>query len=239
MTSKLGNNLPSSSVVVPPFSSPTAILDSGATGTFVANIHIPYLKHTTAVSNGPTVLSASGNPMRSQLTGTLPLSSMLSTKAQMAYALDDLHTDTLISLGQLCDDDCIAIFNKYEVRILKKDKVIITGRRMTNGLWSIPITTDNKTIHQANGILRLDKPRQELAAYHHAALGSPATSTLLRAIRQGHLHTFPGLTTSLITKHLQKSIATTMGHQDQEAKNIRSTSLLPSPPEQASNDSDP
>jgi hypothetical protein len=97
---------------------------------------------------------------------------------------------------------------------------------MANGLWSVPINIAAPPVHQANSIIRLDKPRQELAAYHHAALGSPTPSTLLRAIRQGHLHSFPGLTTSLITKHLPKLIATTtMGHQDQEAKDIRSTSL--------------
>jgi hypothetical protein len=232
MTCKLDTNLPSLSVVVPPPSpTPTAILDSGATGTFVATSHIPYLSHTTPIANGPTVLSASGTPMRSQLQGTLPLSTLLSLKAQSAFVLDDLQTGTLISLAQLCDDDCIAIFNKYEVRITKKDKIIITGKRMSNGLWSIPIQGTTPQIHQANGILRLDKPRQELAAYHHAALGSPAQSTLLRAIGKGHLHTFPGLTTSLIAKHLPKSIATTMGHQDQESKNICSTTRsIPDPP---------
>jgi hypothetical protein len=105
---------------------------------------------------------------------------MLSTKAQSAYVLNKLQTGTLISLGQLCDDDCIAIFNKYKVRIIKQNEVIITGKRMTNGLWSIPIKhTTNPQVLQANGILRLDKPRQELAAYHHATLSSPATSTLL------------------------------------------------------------
>ena len=62
---------------------------------------------------------------------------------------------------------------------------------MPNGLWSIPF--DKKPVHQANGILRTDKPHQELATYLHAALGSPAPSTLLRAIRRGHLSTVPGL----------------------------------------------
>jgi hypothetical protein len=160
--------------------------------------------------------------MQSTLRGLLPLSSSLSDKAQSAFALDDLRTGSLISLAQLCDDDCIAIFNKYDVKILKKDKIIITGTRTRNGLWHLPITAP--VSHQANGILRLDKPKEELAIYHHAALGSPVPSTLLRAIRQGHLTTFPGLTTELISKHLPKSIATTLGHQDQEAKNLRSTS---------------
>jgi len=74
-------------------------------------------------------------------------------------------------------------------------------------------------VQQANDILRLDKRKKELANYHHASLGSPTKSTLLRAIRQGHLITFPGLTTKLISKHLSPTIATALGHHDQEAKN--------------------
>jgi hypothetical protein len=96
---------------------------------------------------------------------------------------------------------------------------------MPNGLWSVPIT--KPTQHQANAILRTDKPKQDLAAYLHATFGSPSPSTLVRVIRRGHLTTVPGLTTNLITKHLPKSIATTLGHQDQEAKNFRSTKTLP------------
>jgi hypothetical protein len=134
--------------------------------------------------------------------------------------LDELRTGTLVSLAQICDDDCLAVFSKFDVKILKKDQVIITGVRSDNGLWTIPLHTHP---HQANGILRLDKTRSELATYYHTTLGSPVPSTLLRAIRRGHLTTFPNLTTQLITKHLPKSYATTLGHQDQEAKNLRST----------------
>ena len=207
---------------------PHVILDSGATGTFVASADVVHLRHPTPTSTGPAVLSASGAVMSSTLHGLLPLSSLLSPQAQSAFVLDDLKTGTLVSLAQLCDDDCIAVFTKYNVQILKKDTVLITGRRTSNGLWSIPLDVPTAT-HQANGILRLDKSRAELAIYHHTTLGSPAPSTLLRAIRRGHLTTFPGLTTQLISKHLPKSLATSLGHQDQEAKNIRSTRLLPLP----------
>ncbi|MFN9915112.1 MAG: hypothetical protein ACK53L_21155, partial [Pirellulaceae bacterium] len=118
------------------------------------------------------------------------------------------------------------------MKILKRNEIIITGKRMPSGLWSIPILAPQvppTPPHQANGILRLDKPKQELATYHHASLGSPAPSTLVRAIRKGHLNTFPGLTTSLITKHLPNSMATTLGHQDQESRNVRSTRVTPPP----------
>lgn len=159
--------------------------------------------------------------MASTTTGQLPLSPHLSPAAQTAFVLDDLKTGTLISLSQLCDDDCIALFTKYNVKIIKDKRVIITGQPITNGLWTIPIATPPS--HQANGILRMDKTKHDLALYHHATLGSPVKSTLLRAIRRGHLTTFPGLTTHLISKHLPASVATVLGHQDQEAQNLRST----------------
>jgi hypothetical protein len=191
--------LPIISAVVPPppisvidvEESPSALLDSGATGTYVSSDDVPHLRQSIFISNGPSVLSASGTVMTSHQRGTLPLSPLLSDTAQSAFVLDDLRTGTLISLAQLCDDDCVAIFSKFDVKIVKKDTVIITGRRTSNGLWSIPIATPT---HQVNGILRLDKTKAELALYHHATLGSPATSTLLRALRRGHLTTFPGAT---------------------------------------------
>jgi hypothetical protein len=179
--------------------------------------------------------------------GQFPLSSKLSPGAQSAFVLDDLKTGSLISLSQLCDDDCIAIFSKYDVQILKHNNIIIKGKRMPNGLWSLPLAetpipsvpTLSLVLHQANGILRTDKPKRELAIYLHAALGSPAPSTLLRAIRRGHLITIPGLTTNLITKHLPKSLATSLGHQDQEAKNLRSTKPPPKPTSSTDEDLEP
>jgi hypothetical protein len=161
--------------------------------------------------------------MKPSLSGTLPLSPLLSDKAQSAFVLDSLKTGTLISLSQICDDNCTAIFDRSQVRILKENKIILTGPRTPNGLWSLPLIPPSS--HQANGLLRLDQPKRALAQYYHASLGSPVPSTLLRAIRQGHLVSFPGLTTDLISKHLPKSYATVLGHQDQEARNQRSTSI--------------
>ena len=48
--------------------------------------------------------------MRSTIAGKLPLSPHLSDTAQEAFVLDDLKTGTLISLAQLCDDDCTSLF---------------------------------------------------------------------------------------------------------------------------------
>ena len=93
-------------------------------------------------------------PTRAQ--GQLQLSPALTKTAQTAFVLDDLKNNTLISLSQLCDDDCISLFTKYGVKIIKKDQVIITGKRDDNGLWSIPLKPASPPL-QDNAILRLDR----------------------------------------------------------------------------------
>jgi hypothetical protein len=181
--------LPSKPIVVPT-ENYYAILDSGTTGTFVTTADARHLENTVAVDDSPVVLSASGNPMVSIVHGTLPISKHLSNHAQDAFELDALKTGSLVSLAKICDDDCLALFSKHDVKIIKNDQVIITGKRIDNGLLSIPIVSSQS--HQVNVILRTDKVRSELATYHHATMGRPVPSTLLQAIRRSHLTTFPG-----------------------------------------------
>ena len=51
-------------------------------------------------------------PISSTLKGTIPLTSKLTSKARQATVLPNLHSSSLISLGQLCDDDCKIILDK-------------------------------------------------------------------------------------------------------------------------------
>ena len=135
-------------------------------------------------------------------------------------------------MGQLCDDDCVAIFTKYGVKILNHNQVIITGLRdRTDGLWNIPLgpcppTQQSPTRshpNQANGILRQDITKRELAQYFHVAAFSPAKSTFISAINNGHFTSCPGLSAILISKHLPQSPFTVKGYLDQEQKNLCST----------------
>ena len=56
--------------------------------------------------------------------------------------------------------------------------------------------------------------RQDIAQFHHQALGSPPNASILRVLTKypDELTTFPGLTSELITKHLPPSTATAKGH---------------------------
>ena len=170
--------------------------------------------------------------------GQVAITDALSAKAEKAFLFDDLQTGSLISIGQLCDDDCVAICSRYNVDILKHNKIIIRGKRSDNDLWEIPIgskppshppeRTLQKPRHTANGIIRRNKTKSELAAYYAASCFNPRPSTLIRAARLNYLASWPGLLAPLFSKHLPKSIASFKGHMDQEKKNLQSTQVLAS-----------
>ena len=161
---------------------------------------------------------------------TIPLSTSLSTDAQTGHILDNLKTGSLISIGQLCDDDCIALFGKYNLKIFKDGQIIVRGtRNPSNGLWNIPLHSLPPTkptqldTHLACSAIRNEATQQDLAGFYHGTAFSPIPSTFLRAIKKGHFATWPGLTPSLITKHLLKSMATSKGHMRLQQKHINST----------------
>jgi hypothetical protein len=64
----------------------------------------------------------------------------------------------------------------------------------------------------------------ELVNYLHNAMFSPTKAALLKAVKQGQLATWPGITEDAINNHLKLTPATAMGHMHQKRQNIRSTS---------------
>jgi hypothetical protein len=82
-------------------------------------------------------------------------------------------------------------------------------------------------VHHVNALLP-EGTAADVITFLHKALLSPSISTLLKAISNNQLTTWSGMTTENVKKHLPKSIATTLGHQDQTRKNTRSTQ--PKPP---------
>jgi hypothetical protein len=70
---------------------------------------------------------------------------------------------------------------------------------------------------------------QALVAFSHAALFSPALSTLITALAKAFLLPMPGLTLANLCKYPPKSVVTIKGHLDQICKNLRSTKTLKLP----------
>lgn len=67
------------------------------------------------------------------------------------------------------------------------------------------------------------KSTVDLVTYHHITLGLVAPPLLIKAIKNGYLTTFPGLTEQAVQKYLPKSIPYYMSHIDKIRKNTRST----------------
>ena len=70
----------------------------------------------------------------------------------------------------------------------------------------------NFTSQRLNIIIRKKSTKCDLVNYSHAACFFPVKSTFLRAIRNNHFLSIPGLSTKLVTHHLSSTRATAMGH---------------------------
>jgi hypothetical protein len=62
--------------------------------------------------------------------GLLPLHPSLSKKAKTAHVLDGVTNALLISIGQSCDDDCIAVLDKQKLQAFKDAKCVLEGTCM-------------------------------------------------------------------------------------------------------------
>jgi hypothetical protein len=58
------------------------------------------------------------------------------------------------------------------------------------------------------------------------AMLSPTKASLIKAVKQGHMTTWSGLTKDAINKHLKLTPETAMGHMNQKRQNIHYTSKV-------------
>ena len=187
--------------VIPPQRTIVCKADTGASKTYIKPTDKDILQSPIKIRNGPNVNVPNGATMTTTEIGIVPIHQLLSKAAQQANVLEGLSSASLISIGQLCDDDCIAIFDKRSLKIYKHNTLVLTGKRnWTDGLWDIFLPRDPK--QQINVIIRRDKTKQELAEYLHKCAFSPSITTFQKAIRRGHFITWPGigLTTNCNTR---------------------------------------
>jgi hypothetical protein len=152
-----------------------------------------------------------------------------------AHVFDRITNSSLISLGQLCDNNCcIAIFTKQKMHVYKNKTCVLSGTdNYIDGLWDIPLATTSLSlslpptpVFAANAIIRKDMTKTALAQYIYGCCGSPVLSTWQQAIQNGNFVTWPGIDSFSVDKHLPKSIASAKGYLDQEQKNLQSTKQL-------------
>ncbi len=111
--------------------------------------------------------------------------------AQHGHVVPHLATQPLLSIGQLCDAGCDVAFTASMVTISHNNSVVLQGQCTAKSkLWELNICPPPTA--SANAALRTASAA-DLVAFAHAALFSPALSTLEEALRQGHLPEFAGI----------------------------------------------
>ena len=107
--------------------SPIAIIDTGGTGHCLDPTAEPRCSEVQHTKSGPSVQVANGENIETTKRAIVPLATELSEEAKTGHIFNSLQSGSLISIGQLCDDDCVALFTKCKVKIIKDGKVIILG----------------------------------------------------------------------------------------------------------------
>jgi hypothetical protein len=204
------------------------VADTGASSHYLKVLNAPCNNITPAL-NPIQVRLPNKSTMQNTHEGYLNVPH-LPADACKAYLFDDMQS-SLISIGQLCDSGCIALFDKKQVSIILDNIVILQGQRdKATGLWNVNLTTNagapmpgpNVLQHAAYSAIAAETLGERIAFLHQCA-GSPAISTFKRAVAAGNYMGWPELTAERVAKYLDAPEATIKGHLDQERKNIRST----------------
>ena len=126
-----------------------AIANSVASALYINPSSKQYYDNITAVKNVPTVRVANSETITATKRVAIPLSTALSNRSQTSHIFPNHRTGNLLSIGQLCDDSCFALFRKDTPQVFKHGQQVLTGyRNHTNGLWDvtiIPTTIENTT----------------------------------------------------------------------------------------------
>jgi len=139
--------------------------------------------------------------------------------ARAAHIIPGLASHSLISVVTMCNAGCTVTFTKINCTIVYRGRTIVCGHKCTKtGLWMVPLqgsnaqatgppavssepTTDPTFTIAANVVATSSAAKY--ARYIHQCICSPPSATLLGALqRSEELATIPGLTPTLIKKHL-------------------------------------
>eukprot|EP00804_Cyclotella_cryptica_P003441 CCRYP_002087-RA/>CCRYP_002087-RA protein AED:0.41 eAED:0.41 QI:0/0/0/1/0/0/2/0/284 len=217
-----------------------ALLDSAATSNFSNNKS--NLELTGSSHKQVTV--ADGHVLQATHTAHLPMTT-LSDAARTT-------TISLLSIGVLADNRYTTIFHPHaqEAAVYAEGACTITpsqppvlqGCRDNKGLWTVLIQSDTTdaawssvesshkpTISHLNELTTnvYDLPSTlGVIRFLHAALGFPTKQTLLAAIRNKQLTTFPGPTVDTVNKHFPDLDETQKGHMRQSRQGVRSTKVV-------------
>ena len=166
--------------------------------------------------------------------------------------LYSVNTLTQAGYGAVFDKDTFAVVDADEVRRIISRSAILKGfYSPEERLWRLPLGdfkgADRRgygagetiavrsspaailrdappppQLDDANNVYEL-RAGPQLVRYYHAAAGFPTKPTWIKAIKNGHYASWPGLTAELVSKHFPEADETWKGHARKIKMNIRST----------------
>jgi hypothetical protein len=138
-----------------------------------------------------------------------------------------MANNSFLSVGQLCNEGYYVTFKINSVTIFNHGgKVILKGYRdLGTGLWHINLRKDEPQT-QIAALKKIYELRNTgvLANYLHKTMFNPTKAAFIKAVKQGHLTTWPGLTEDAINNHLKMAPETAMGRMNKKIQSIHSTS---------------
>jgi hypothetical protein len=222
-------------------------LDSAASGHLWKSTRINSRKTTS--TGGIQVAVANNQSMQQIEEGELPFD-RLPTTANDVQVFPSMQSP-LIGCGKLATNGCGIWFDNENGSVVNgttKDKIraliatsgddllLATPFDNQSLTWKTATTVPGPRVdpvqpvplNLAQNIQRL-RTKGQLVEYLHQAAGHPVKKTWLAAIKAGEYATWPGLTYELVSKHLQNTEETAMGHLHKRRQNIRSTKPKPVP----------
>lgn len=233
-----------------------AIGDTGATGHFACIRDLSCLDDVRPASPSVTVKLPDGSTATSSHMGLLPFP-WLPQPARVCHVFPSFK-GSLLSIGMFCDHGMEAHATASTLSVTHQGRTVLTGsRRPGQPLWMFdldspqpsgapsqarptapapppqPPGTRDADPSMPNGQFAFNAaPTRTIAdrvSWLHAAMGSPAESTLISAIRKGYVRM--GLTADDLRKHPPRSVATAKGHLDRHRQGLNSTKPSPEGPE--------
>jgi hypothetical protein len=107
----------------------------------------------------------------------------LPPEATVTELFPALGNTNLLSIGKLCDANCVCTFTQKEAIITLNDKVILRGPRsqLQPKLWQIELPKEKPNQYAALAVNQSTRPA-DLVAFSHATLFSPTIKTLAEAL---------------------------------------------------------
>jgi hypothetical protein len=152
--------------------------------------------------------------------------------ARVAHIVPGLSHSSLISIKVLCDAGCKITYDGDHCDVAYRNKTIWTGvREPSTGLWVLPLNPDatrklttstTPPRQMANNVYQMTL-KEALVRFLHQCLFLPPKQTLIKALDNGQLPTWP-LTKEAVVKHLpDHSPATDKGSMKRQRQGLRST----------------